>query len=183
MWKICMRHPQEYYHGIRIRDAALSIGLDFRKNFTTGEGQRANFAIVDYIQRLTLLNNEQNEIKGIQIEWKEVRVADACVGALLRLQTLTNMLQAAEEGKISMGKTQRHSSCPPEGAEVIRDYFGGLKTGRLIINTEVHPCMRRACAALEALHMTRYGEMQAKGAENKAYLAAFERATPEKKLC
>ena len=80
LWKICMQHPQEYYHGIRIREAAQIIGLDFQKNFTTGKGQRANFAIVDYIQRLTLLNNEQNEIKGIQIEWEEVRVADECVG-------------------------------------------------------------------------------------------------------
>ena len=59
--------------------------------------KRANFAIVDYIQKITLLNNDQNEIKGIQMEWGEVRVADACVVALLRLQTLTNMIQAAEE--------------------------------------------------------------------------------------
>jgi len=35
LWKICMKHPREYYHGIRIRDASQSIGLDFRKNFTT----------------------------------------------------------------------------------------------------------------------------------------------------
>ena len=162
-----MKQPQEYYHGIRIRDAALSIGLDFRKNFTTGEGQRMNFAIVDYIQRITLLNNEQNGIKGIQIEWGEVRVADACVGALLRLQTLTNMLQAAEEGKISTGTTYGQNSLTPEGEEAIKEYFAGLKTGSLIVNTETHPCVRRACTTLEAIHMTRYGEIQAKGAENK----------------
>ena len=99
LWKICMKHPQEYYHGIRIRDAAQSIGIDFRKSFTAEKGQRTNFAITDYIQRSTLLNSEQNEIKGIQIEWEEVRVADECVGILLRLQTLTNLLQAEEEGK------------------------------------------------------------------------------------
>ena len=63
-----------------------------------------NFAIVGYIQKLTLLKSEQNEIKGIQIEWEEVRVADACVGELLRLQTLTNMLQAAEEEKSKWAK-------------------------------------------------------------------------------
>jgi len=78
------------------------------------------------------------------------------------------MLQAAEEGKTATGKTQCHSSCPPEGAEMIRNYFGGLKTGRLFVNAEFHTCMRRACATLEAIHMARYGEMQSKGAENKA---------------
>ena len=143
--------------------------------------QKTNFAVADYIQKLTLLNSEQDEIKGIQIEWKEVRVADECVRILLRLQTLTNLIQAAGEGKITMGETQCHRSCPKEGSEGIRDFFGRIKTGRLVINTEAHPCMRRACTALEALRKTRLGEMQSKGAERKAHMAAFGRATPEAK--
>ena len=41
--------------------------------------------------------------------------------------------------------------------------------------------MRRTCTTLEALRKTRLGEMQSKGAEHKAHMAAFERATPEEK--
>ena len=111
----------------------------------------------------------------------EVRVADAFAGALLRIQTLTNMLQAAEEGRNSTDKTQGRNNGPPEGAGTIREYSAGLKIGRLIINKEVHPCIRRACATLEAIHATRYGDMQAKGAGDKAYLASFERACVNKR--
>ena len=59
---------------------------------------------MDYIQRTVLLENEKGEIKGTLIEWEEVRVADECSRILLRLQTLTNLTQAAEEGKPIQGK-------------------------------------------------------------------------------
>ena len=55
---------------------------------------------MDYIQRTTLLENEKQEIKAILIEWKVVRIGDECSRTLLRLQALTNLIQAAEEGEL-----------------------------------------------------------------------------------
>ena len=73
---IFQKDPQEYFTAIKLRDASQSIGNDFRKNFLLGGEERANFAIVDYIQRTTRLENEKQEIKGILIEWEEVRIGD-----------------------------------------------------------------------------------------------------------
>ena len=127
MWRIFTKPPQEYYTAIKIRDAARSIGYDFRRNFLLGKHGRTNFSIMDNIQRTALLENEKEEIKGILIGWKEVRVSDECSRILLRLKTLTNLLQAAEEGKLIQGKTQCHESCPKIGAGELRNYFGRIK--------------------------------------------------------
>ena len=67
-----------YIKAIKIRGAARSIGNGFKKHFLTGDKEQTNYAVTDYIQRRTLLTNEGNCIKGIQLEWKEVRIGDDC---------------------------------------------------------------------------------------------------------
>ena len=104
IWGIFRKHPQEYYTATKIRDAAQSIASDFKRNFLLGRKGGANFAIMGYIQRTSLLENEKDGVKGLLVEWKEVRIGDECSRTLLKLQSLTNLIQAAEEGKLTQGK-------------------------------------------------------------------------------
>ena len=95
---------------------------------------------------------------------------------LLKLQVLANQIQSAAEGKI-----QCHVECP-EGGEINIEQFKQIKPpGRLIINTEVYPAMKRACLTLEAIHQTRLKEMQARGIEHKAHMDAYEKESKEGK--
>ena len=89
---------------------------------------------------------------------------------MLKLQVLTNQIQLAAEGKIKC-----HEECP-EGGEINIEQFKQIKPpGRLIINTEVYPAMKRACLTLDAIHQTRLKEMQARGMEHKAHMGAYEK--------
>ena len=89
---------------------------------------------------------------------------------LLKLQVLTNQMQSASEGKIKCHEER------PEGGEINIEQFKQIKPpGRLIINTEVYPAMKRACLTLDAIHQTRLKEMQARGIEHKAHMGAYEK--------
>ena len=103
--------------------------MRLQKNFLLGEEERANFAIADYIQRTTLLENEKQETKGILIEWEEVPVGDECSRTLLRLQTMKNLTQAAEEEKLTQWETHRRERFPTTGADENREFFCQLKMG------------------------------------------------------
>ena len=100
IWGMFQGHPLEYSAAIRIRDAAISVGNELKRNFLLGEQGNANYAVLDYIQRLQLMGNEKGEIKGILIEWKEVRIGDHCLQAILKIQTFANNIQAADGGKL-----------------------------------------------------------------------------------
>ena len=134
--------------------------------------ERTNFDVLDYIQRKTLLGGENQEIGRILVEWGEVRIGDGCSMALLKLQMLTNLTQAAAEGK-----TQRREKPPQTGASENREQFNQIKLGRLIVNTEVYPCMKRACVALDALRHTRISNLQSKGIERKTHMEVYDKET------
>ena len=50
------------------------------------------------------MGNETHRINGILLEWKEVRIGDGYSETLLKLQMLTNLAQAATEGKFSAAR-------------------------------------------------------------------------------
>ena len=87
---------------------------------------------------------------------------------------LTNLIQAATEGKI-----QRHEKCPQTGARENRELFNQTQPGRLIVNTEIYPFVKRACVALDALRHTRMSNLQSKGIEHKAHMEACDKETKE----
>ena len=76
VWEMFRGHQQEYIIARKIRDAAQNIGRDLKKHCIPGTEERTNFVVLDYIRRKTLLGNEKQEIKGILVEWKEVRIGD-----------------------------------------------------------------------------------------------------------
>ena len=148
---------------------------DFKKHFLIGGKEHTNYAITDYIQRKTLLVNERNCINGIQLEWEEVRIGDQCAEILLKLQILTNQAQAAAEGKM-----YRHSKCPQgETKKTRRSLNRPNRQGGLIINTEVYPCMKRACVALSAMKQTRLKKIYSRGIEHKAHVEAYDQESKE----
>ena len=108
------------------------------------------------------------------IEWKEVRIGENCSMALLKLQTLTNNIQAAAEEKIPCRK-----KCPAEGKDDNKDRFDQMEYGRLILNTEIYSCAKRACASLEAVRKSRIGHLQSKGEEHKENMKACDGESAE----
>ena len=53
----------------------------------------ATYAALDYTQRLGAIERENGEVRGIFIEWGEIRMADDCAQTRLRIQTTTNDMQ------------------------------------------------------------------------------------------
>ena len=90
--------PTEYLAAIRIRDASATVGNELKRIPLIGSKKNANYAVLNYMQRLVLLDNEKGDTKGMLLEWEEVRIGDHCLQTLLKLQTLTNDIQAAAEG-------------------------------------------------------------------------------------
>ena len=76
VWEMFQKHPQEYVTAIKIRDAPHNIGKGLKKHFLLGDEERTHFAVTDYTQRKILMGNETHRIKGILLEWKEVRIGD-----------------------------------------------------------------------------------------------------------
>ena len=102
VWELFEKHPQEYITSIKIRDASQNIGHGVKKHFLLGNEERTNFAVTDYLERKLLVENETQNAKGILPEWKEVRIGDDYYSkTLLKLQMITNLVQAAAEGKYS----------------------------------------------------------------------------------
>ena len=89
---------------------------------------------------------------------------------------LTNLIQAASAGKILC-----HERCPRAGARENTELFNQIKTGRLIVNTEIYPCLKRACVSLDALRRTRMSNIQSKGIDRKAHMEAYDKETKEGK--
>ena len=65
----------------------------------TGKREWANYSVLCYIQRIQLFDCETGDVEGLLIEREEVRVADACVQTLLKIQALTSRIQQVSEGQ------------------------------------------------------------------------------------
>ena len=86
------------------------------------------------------------------IERKEVRIADDCAQTLLKIPALTNATQ-------QISGEQCHSSCAGEGRDANLDMVGKINYGRRLINTEIYPCVKRWCVALDTIREIRIGKM------------------------
>ena len=95
IWDMFRGRPIEYLAAIRIRDASVTVGNELKRNPPIGSMEKTNYAVANYIQRLVLLDNEKGDTKGIRTEWEEVRIGDHFLQTLLKIQTLTNDIQAA----------------------------------------------------------------------------------------
>ena len=109
--------PVEYLAAIKIRGAAITAGNELKRNFPGWKHEAANYAVLNYIQRLQLLGTEKGNTQGILIEWEEVRIGDHCLKTLLKVQSLANDIQSAEEGRLV-----RHAKCPEKENRKTRNF-------------------------------------------------------------
>ena len=89
-------------------------------------------------------------------------VADNFSQALLKIQSLTNTAQQAAERKVVP-----HSICAKEGWVADMDAFARMRYGRQIVNAEVSPCAKLACATLDSIRKSRIGQFKIGGEERK----------------
>ena len=92
-----------------------------------------------YTQRLGAVEDAAGETKGILVEWEEVRIADSCAQTLLKVQTMSDAIR-----KLPDGETERHHACPDQGRDANLELIAETRYGRLLINTEMYPCLKRA---------------------------------------
>ena len=57
-----------------------------------------------------------------------------------------------------------------------------MRYGRLILNADIYPCMKRSCVALDAVRKSRIGLLQIKGPEHIAHMKAYDAGTPDGKV-
>ena len=74
---------------------------------------RGNYAILDYTQRLEIIEDSAWKTNRVLVEWKEVRIADICFQTLLKIQTPTNATQQLPGGK-------SNATTPPQTMEETR---------------------------------------------------------------
>ena len=134
---------------------------------------------MEYVRRIQLVANEKGDVAAILIEWGEVGISDHCVQTLLRIQDLTSTTQQAAEGKIVF-----HSKCTGGGKLTNQEIFEKMRYGRLILNTGIYPCLKRARATSGAIRKRRIGLFQISGAERKKHTKAYggETTTGEEDL-
>ena len=76
IWDMFRGHMRGYFASIRIRDASIGVGKELNRNFLIGKREKTNYAALDYIRRMQLLDNDRGEIEGILIACKGVRISD-----------------------------------------------------------------------------------------------------------
>ena len=102
-----------------------------------------------------------------------MRIAVNCVQTLIKIQDMADITNRSPNGESyaahhSLEKTQReHGSS------------GKMKLGRLLANTEIYPCVKRACVKIDAVHKSRIGPMQIRGQGQKKHMASYYEETEE----
>ena len=162
----------EYFQAVKIRDDAISTGKELKRNSPMIKWERENYSFLDHMRRLEIIGDATGETKGILIEWEEVRIADICFQTMLRIQTTTDAMQKVLDGKIEF-----HHTCPGRGRDENMELLNEKRYGRLLINTEIYPCLKRATISREAIHLSRIGPMQIKGQERKKLIEAIAKST------
>ena len=145
---------------------------ELSRHFLTDKRGRINYAVHEYMQRLQRIGSETGDIKGVLIEWEEVRISDDWAQTLLKIQILTNVKHQLLEIKIECRKTR-----PYGGRDGDIEMLNRTKYGRLLINAEIYPCVKGSCIALDATRQSRIGEMQIQGQERKMLTISFDGET------
>ena len=107
------------------------------------------------MQRLEIIEDAAGETNGILLEWEAVRIADSCAQTLLKIYPLTDPMQ-----KLLGGKTECRHTFHGHGWGANLYLLNEARYGILLINTEMYPCLKRACLSLEAVHLSGIGQMQ-----------------------
>ena len=106
------------------------------------------------------------------IEWGEVRAAG---------ELRTSASEATNSAKHHAESRRRQSTIPlrmPGGKQQHRT-FDRIRLGRLIINTEIYPCAKRACVAIDAIRKSQIGQFQIRGSESKKHMKAYDEETSQ----
>ena len=177
VWNMFRGHRIKYFPAIRIRGAAISVGKEPKRNFLIGKREKANYAVLGYIQMDQLLGNENGDVEGILIERKEVGISANCVQTLLDIQSLTNTIQQVDEGKVV-----RRSTFPKAGGPTNMGTIGKTRYVRLLINAAIYTRVKRACVTLGAARKSRIGKLKIKGQERKKHMAPYAGETAEGKV-
>ena len=87
-----------------------------------------------------------------------------------RRQLRANHPRDTNSNKHHPTSRRANSSMPPktsEGRPTKQETFERMRYGRLLVNTETYPCMKRACVALDAIQKSRIGQLQIRGPDHK----------------
>ena len=79
-------------------------------------------------------------------------------------------------------KIECRHTLPDQGRGENLELLNGTIYGRLLINTEMYPCLKRASLSLEAIHLSRIGQMQIKGQEQKKLIESIAKPTGRDKV-
>ena len=77
---------------------------------------------------------------------------------MLKIQALANADRELYEGEIP-----RRKSCADEVRDANPEMLSTVKYGNLLINTEIYPCLKRACVTLDSICKSRIGECRSRG--------------------
>ena len=83
--------------------------------------------------------------------------------------------------KLIEGEIARHRTCPDHGRSANIELPNATSYGRLRINEETHPCLKRERLFLEAIRRRRIGQMQIQGQEQMKSIEAIGEAPGEEK--
>ena len=67
----------KYFQAVKIRGHDISKGGELKGNFLVEKRERANYAALDYMQRLEIIEDAAGETNGVLVEWEAVRIADS----------------------------------------------------------------------------------------------------------
>ena len=100
----------------------------------------------------------------------------------LRTDTAKNTNPDPRRAEADRREIERRHTFTYHGSDENLELPNEKRYGRLHINTDMCPCVKRACLSLEAIHLSIIGKMQIKGKEQKKLIEAIEKAPGKEKV-
>ena len=142
-----------------------------------GKRDRANYSALDAMQRLETIED----------------AAGGNQGDIDRMQSSTNSRQMRQDNdkntnpdrrlsETARRKIERHHTCTGQGRDENLELLNETRYGRLLVNPEMHPCLKRACLSLEAIHLIGIGKMQIQWQEQKKLIESTGKSNGQEKV-
>ena len=85
----------------------------------------------------------------------------------LRPDTAKNTNHDQRHAETDRRKIECRHTLPDHGSGANLELLNETRYGRILINTEIYRCLKRACLSAEAIRLIRIGQMHIKGREQK----------------
>ena len=153
----------EYFQSVKIRGYAISAGEERGGGLHHAETRKRKL----FRSRLYAKTRDHRRCR-MGNQWDTSRMGSSPNSRQLRPGAATNTNTDRRHAETDRWEIERRHTCPGNRRDAILELLSETRYGRLLITTEMYPCVKRACLSLEATNLIRIGKMEITGREQKS---------------